>query len=71
MDGLKKKELLSESEKIRRPRNTPMNAENIRRKRGGFGFCLELKGGITDKDGHPKTGEFPILQNSHENTFHN
>ena len=48
-----------------------MNAENIRRKRGGFGFCLELKGGITDKDGHPKTGEFPILQNSHENTFHN
>jgi len=71
MDGLKKKELLSELEKIRKPRSTPINTENIRRKRGGFGFCLELKGDITDKDGHPETGGFPMLQNSHENTFHN
>jgi hypothetical protein len=71
MDGLKKKELLSESEKIRRPRNTPMNAENIRRKRGGFGFCLELKGGITDNGGHPKTGVCPRQQNFHGNKCHN
>ena len=71
MDGFKRKELLSKSENISIPNNTPMNADNIRRKRGGFGFCLELKGGITDKDEHPKTEECPILQNSHENTFHN
>ena len=71
MDGLKKKELLSESEKIRRQRNTPMNAENIRRKRGGFGFCLELKGGITDNGGHPGTGVCLRPQNFHENRCHN
>ena len=71
MDDFKRKELLSESLKIRKPRNTPIKAENKRHKRGGFGFCLELKGGITDKNEHPKTVEFPILQNSHENTFHN
>ena len=70
MDGFKRKELLSESEKIRRPRNTPMNAENIRRKRGGFGFSLELKGGITNKGGHPGTGECP-KQQFHENRCRN
>ena len=70
MDGFKKKELLSESEKIKKPRNTPINAENIRRKRGGFGFCLELKGGITDKDEHPGTGVCP-RQQFHENRCRN
>ena len=59
MGGFKRKELLSESKIIRRPRNTPMNAVNISRRRGGFGFSLELKGGITDNDGHPKTGVCP------------
>ena len=48
-----------------------MRAENKSRKRGGFGLCLGLKGGITDIDGHPEIGVFPKLQNFHGNKYHN